>query len=101
MDPELVTTFTVGNLITFLGVVIAFLTLRSEHRKQRRLEREAQDRRHIQNLEALQAIRVEIATMKHLDQCMDELKTEVKELRQAMERKTEELYRMIVARDRE
>jgi len=87
MDAGLVDSVSAGNLITLMGVLIAFLSLRSEQRKQRRLEREAQDRRHIQNLEALQAIRVEIAGMKHLDACMDEVKAELRELRRELNEK--------------
>jgi len=86
-SPDILDTVSAGNLITLMGVIIAFLSLRSEHRKQRRIEREAQDRRHIQNLEALQAIRVEIATMKHLDVCMDEVKEEIRELRRELNEK--------------
>ena len=87
MDSAFISTVSVGNVITLMGVLIAFLSLRSEHRRERRSEREAQDRRHIQNLEALQSIRVEIATMKHLDVCMDEVKEELKELRRELNEK--------------
>jgi len=63
-----------------MGVVIAFLTLRSEQRRERRIEREAQQKRHEDNLAALEKVRLEIATLKHLDDCMDEVKDNLKEL---------------------
>ncbi len=63
-----------GNLITLTGVFFVFLKLRQEHRAE-------QAKRHEENLASLEQIRIELTRLKHLDDCMDEVKAELKELR--------------------
>jgi cell shape-determining protein MreC len=67
-----------GNLITLTGVFFVFLKLRTEHRAE-------QMKRHEENLHALEHIRIELTRLKHLDDCMDEVKAELKELRKAIQ----------------
>lgn len=69
---------TLGNLITLTGVGVAFVKLRYDHRKET-------EKRHEDNLHALEHIRIELTRMKHLDDCMDEVKAELKELRKTIQ----------------
>jgi hypothetical protein len=68
---------TLGNLITLTGVGVAFVKLRYDHRTE-------QGKRHEENLHALEQIRIELTRLRHLDDCMDEVKAELKELRRVL-----------------
>ncbi len=67
-----------GNLITLTGVCFAFIKLRHDHRAE-------QQKRHEENLHALEHIRIELTQLKHLDDCMDEVKAELREWRKAIQ----------------
>lgn len=65
----------VANAIGFISVVFALFALLSK-------AKERTEKRHEQNLCALNEIRLEISKLAHLDPCVDELKEEILRLRE-------------------
>lgn len=67
--------FDLGDVGTIAGVLIAYLALRND-------KREEEDKKHKENLEQLIEIKMALENVKHLDECVDELKKQFNEFHQ-------------------
>lgn len=63
-----------GNLLTIISIIVAYASLRHQQRNDTQAK-------HEENVQMLTAIRLKVEALMHLDDCVDELKAEIGELR--------------------